>query len=34
MMIPFGGRRNKFESESETETDCQVLSEYESDEAG
>lgn len=34
VMIPFDARRSKFDSESETETDCQVLSEYESDETG
>lgn len=34
MMIPFGGRRIRFEFESKTDTDCEVLSEYESDETG
>lgn len=32
--VPFAGRRSRFVFESESEADCNVLSEYESDETG
>lgn len=33
MKVPFGSRRSRYDFDSETESDCDLLSEYESDEA-